>query len=204
MKFEKLAKLLKLNFAGTIILRDNTEVIVDGSVEVGASVMVMLPDVDEPVTLPDGEYTLEDGSLMVVSDGLIAELKDEVVEDPTEIPEEAPVEEPMAEDEVAPIEEVAADVIEEVTVAVAEIVEEETPVDEVVAITVEETIAALTTRVEELEKQSKSSEEMSEEFSALKEKIETADGTLKLSKKKVVVELSAAQKKRNLIKGIQA
>lgn len=204
MKFEKLVKLLKLNFAGTIILRDNTEVIVDGSVEVGASVMVMLPDVDEPVTLPDGEYTLEDGSLMVVSDGLIAELKDEVVEDPTEIPEEAPVEEPMAEDEVAPIEEVAADVIEEVTVAVAEIVEEETPVDEVVAITVEETIAALTTRVEELEKQSKSSEEMSEEFSALKEKIETADGTLKLSKKKVVVELSAAQKKRNLIKGIQA
>ena len=204
MKFEKLVKLLKLNFAGTIILRDNTEVIVDGSVEVGASVMVMLPDVDEPVALPDGEYTLEDGSLMVVSDGLIAELKDEVVEDPTEVPEEAPVEETMAEDEVAPIEEVAADVIEEVTVAVAEIVEEETPVDEVVAITVEETIAALTTRVEELEKQSKSSEEMSEEFSALKEKIETADGTLKLSKKKVVIELSAAQKKRNLIKGIQA
>ena len=74
--FEKIKSLLKITkFSGTITLLDGTQVIVDGSVEVGSKVYVSLPDAAEPVVLPDGEYPLEDGSIMVVTEGIISDIK---------------------------------------------------------------------------------------------------------------------------------
>jgi hypothetical protein len=109
---EKLKKLLKIhNFSGEIELKDGTIVMVDGSqLEVGAKLFVKLPDNDEPVELPDGEYQLLDDSILVVEGGIVKDIiepsieeepKEEVVEEvetAEEVVEEEPKEEVVEED----------------------------------------------------------------------------------------------------------
>ena len=57
---------------------------------------------DEKIALPIGEYTLEDGRILVVAEeGIIAEMRD----GGEEAPEEAPAEEPAQEEEVEQAEE---------------------------------------------------------------------------------------------------
>jgi len=63
---------------------------------------------DEKIALPIGEYTLEDGRILVVAEeGIIAEVRAEEEEAPEaeEAPEEAPAEEPAQEEEVEQAEE---------------------------------------------------------------------------------------------------
>jgi len=61
-----------------------------------ADAEVFIVNGEERVALPIGEYTLEDGRILVVTvDGIIAEIKDAPVED-------APVEDAPVEDAVAP------------------------------------------------------------------------------------------------------
>ena len=75
---------------------DNGTVIEADSFESGVEVFIVTED--EKVALPIGEYTLEDGKILVVAEeGLIAEIKDAEAEEETEVEEVEEVE--AAEDE---------------------------------------------------------------------------------------------------------
>lgn len=89
-KFFKLAKaILKLEEITT----DKETLIIDGELEVGKPVFVETEE--GPVEAPDGEYKLEDETVVVVEAGLIAEIRP--VEAPEELEDENPVE-PKEED----------------------------------------------------------------------------------------------------------
>ena len=76
---------------------DNGTVIEADSFESGVEVFIVTED--EKVALPIGEYTLEDGKLLVVvEEGIISEIKEEEAEEEVEETEEVEVE--AAEEEV--------------------------------------------------------------------------------------------------------
>lgn len=89
-KFFKLAKaILKLEEVKT----DKETLIIEGEIEVGKPVFVETENGPEPAV--DGEYKLEDETVIVIVEGLIAEIR------PVETPEEEPViEEPVKEEEL--------------------------------------------------------------------------------------------------------
>lgn len=92
-------------------LDDGQTTIEADSFEAGQAVMIVTED-DQKIALPAGEYGLEDGRMLVVSeDGIIAEVKDAVSE------EEAPMEEaqPVAEASAPTAQPVAKKVVEAVT-----------------------------------------------------------------------------------------
>ena len=87
----KLAEQMKLD-NGTIIEVD--------ALEVGAAIAIV--NEDERIPLPAGEYKLEEGKILIVSeDGVLAEVKEEEAEEPEmeQVEEEAPMmsEEPVKE-----------------------------------------------------------------------------------------------------------
>lgn len=176
--FEKLKNLLKIvNFQGTIVLKDGTEVILDGNLEVGVKVSVIIPDNDEPVDLPDGEYTLDDDSTMVVGDGVIVDIipvKDDEPE--TDEPETENQEETPETHDVS--------------------VEERLSV-------LEQKIAELESLLVMKDEHSKLKDEHSKlqnEFSTLVEKLENKPGAKKVSTNQPEVKLSAVDKKYMAIK----
>jgi len=99
--FDKLSKMLKIfKFAANAVLKDGTEILIDGNLDIGVNIYVVTSDGDQP--LPDGEYELGapyDGYIVVVEGGVISNVLEPVEDEPVE--EEAPVE---AEDEEAPTE----------------------------------------------------------------------------------------------------
>lgn len=96
--FEKIKSFLKIiNFSGTITLKDGTQVVVDGSLEKGSKVYVQLPDAEEPIALPDGEYPLEDDSILVIVDGVISDIKPKEEEPKQEEPQVEPKQEEQME-----------------------------------------------------------------------------------------------------------
>ena len=95
-KFFRLAKMiLKLGEIKT----DKETLIVDGDIEVGKPVFIETEE--GPIEAADGEYTAEDGTIIIVEAGAIKEIKP--VEEPAEEPkkeemeDEEPAEEPNAE-----------------------------------------------------------------------------------------------------------
>ncbi len=75
---------------------------------------------DEKIALPIGEYTLEDGRILVVAEeGIIAEVRAEE-EAPEEVVEEAPAEEEVEQAEEEPKEEMSYATKEELSAAVEE------------------------------------------------------------------------------------
>ncbi len=90
-KVVKLAEQMKLD-NGTIIEVD--------ALEAGAAIAIV--NEEERIPLPAGEYKLEDGKILIVSeDGILAEIKEEEAEEPEmeQVEEEAPMmsEEPVKE-----------------------------------------------------------------------------------------------------------
>jgi len=188
-KFKEIFKIV--NYFGTMILQDGTEVTVDGKGDEGDAVTVVIEGNNEPVPLPDGEYTLEDGMIMTVAAGVIVDIVE-----PTPEEEEAPEEAPEEEEEVEAQEVVETPEGEEVTVPteeeVAEVVED--------VQTIEDVVALLEERVATLENMLAGTEEMKSEFQSLKEKLEKTDGAFKVSKIKKEVELSPSEKRYQAIK----
>lgn len=92
-KFFKLAKMiLKLEDVKT----DKETLIVEGEVEVGKPVFVETEE--GPIPAADGDYTLEDGTVLVIVEGVIAEIRP--VENPEEEkPEELEEENPLPEED---------------------------------------------------------------------------------------------------------
>ena len=85
----------QVSLMATAILESGQEITTDADAfAVGVSVFVM-NDETERIPLPDGDYQLEDGTTLVVAEGMVAEIKDA----------EAPAEEVV---EVEVVEEVAA------------------------------------------------------------------------------------------------
>lgn len=87
----KLAEQMKL---------DNGTIIEVESLEVGAAIAIV--NEEERIPLPAGEYKLEEGKILIVSeDGVLAEIKEEEAEEPEmeQVEEEAPMmsEEPVKE-----------------------------------------------------------------------------------------------------------
>lgn len=115
-KFFKLAKmLLKLGEVKT----DKATLIIEGELEVGKPVFVEIEG--EPVPAEDGEYTMEDGVVVVVADGAIAEIRP-VEETPAKEPETIETEEEAPAIETEPnaeVEELKA-IIAELEAAIAE------------------------------------------------------------------------------------
>jgi len=98
------------------------------SFAVGASVFVV-NDEGEQIPLPDGEYTLADGSMLVVAEGAITEVKEAEAEEPAveaeedkeeEMSEEPKAEEVEASSEVLTREEVAGMIVEAIEATKAE------------------------------------------------------------------------------------
>lgn len=91
-KFFKLAKMiLKLEEVKT----DKETLIVEGGVEVGKPVFVETEE--GPIPAADGDYTLEDGTVVVIVEGVITEIRP--VENPEEKPEELEEENPLPEED---------------------------------------------------------------------------------------------------------
>lgn len=117
-KFLKLARML-MTFAE--VKTDKGTLIYDG--ELALDTPVQTEDADgNIVAAPDGEYTLEDGRVVVVAEGKVTEIKEAPVEeeviDEALAEEEVPAEEPVADEKDAKIAELEAKIAEyEATIA---------------------------------------------------------------------------------------
>lgn len=94
-KMNKLFKMAKAILKLAEIATNKETLIIEGELEVGKPVFIETEE--GPVEANDGEYTLEDGTVLVIAEGVIAEIK------PVEAPEEEkPVEEMEEEAPEAP------------------------------------------------------------------------------------------------------
>jgi hypothetical protein len=144
----------KVNLA-TMTLENGT-VIEAESFEAGQSVFIVTDD--EKVALPIGDYTMEDGKILVVADeGVIAEIKDAMEEEKEEDMEYEDKDEKVEAEEV-----VVEDVPEEVQPEVEEIVK---AVVDVIAPVIEE-VKAEVEKLKEKYGEEKEDEKKKEEMSA--------------------------------------
>ena len=126
----KLAKIL-LKFASVKtdkgILEFDTE-------ELAVDIDIYITDENGERSKPeDGEYTTEDNKVIVINDGKVTEIKDEVVEEPTteEVVEEQ-LEEPVTEEVIEEPVEVVEEVVDEMVEIRKELDELKTIVNELV------------------------------------------------------------------------
>jgi len=80
---EKLMKFFKVHFSTSLTLKDGTALALEGDLDTGTQVSVVTSDGN--IALPDGEYQLEDMTIITVKDGLVMDIiKPGEVEEPTE------------------------------------------------------------------------------------------------------------------------
>jgi len=119
--FEKLSKFLKIfKFQANATLKDGTEIIIDGNLDVDVKVYVVTSDGEIP--LPDGEYELGDpysGYIITVENGIITNVLEPVEEEEpaeeTEAETEAETEDDPSvsfEEQIASIQEQIKEIIE--------------------------------------------------------------------------------------------
>ncbi len=96
----------QVSLMATAVLESGQEIMTDADAfAVGVSVFVM-NDENERIPLPDGDYQLEDGSTLVVAEGMVSEIKD--AEAPAEEVAEEAVEEVEASADTITREDVAS------------------------------------------------------------------------------------------------
>lgn len=153
---EKIQTLLsaKVNLAEMTL--ENGTILEAESFASGESVFIKTDD--ERVALPIGEYTLEDGRLLVVEEeGIIAEIKEEVAEMPAEELAEVEVEvEPESYDSPKEAEQVE-DVLQAVVEAIAPEIEK-----------IQQEVAEMKKELEEVRMEYKKKEEMAKQSPAAK------------------------------------
>lgn len=153
---EKIQTLLsaKVNLAEMTL--ENGTILEAESFASGESVFIKTDD--ERVALPIGEYTLEDGRLLIVEEeGIIAEIKEEVAEMPAEELAEVEVEvEPESYDSPKAAEQVE-DVLQAVVEAIAPEIEK-----------IQQEVAEMKKELEEVKMEYKKKEEMAKQSPAAK------------------------------------
>jgi Mg2+ and Co2+ transporter CorA len=162
---EKIKTLLsaKVNLAEMIL--ENGTILEAESFATGESVFIKSDD--ERVALPIGEYTLEDGRLLIVEEeGIIAEIKEETAEMPAEELAEVEVEvEPESYDTPKAAEQVE-DVLQAVVEAIAPEIEK-----------IQQEVAEMKKELEEVKMQYKKKEEMAAQTPAAKPKKHSPEAT---------------------------
>lgn len=146
----KLAKIL-LKFAS---VKTDKGILEYDSEELAVDIDIYITDENGERSKPeDGEYTTEDNKVIVINDGKVTEIKDEVVEEPTteEVVEEQ-LEEPVTEE---PTVEVVEEVVDEMAEIRQQLDELKTIVEELVN-TVSSMNNATDTRLSKIEKMSAS------------------------------------------------
>lgn len=155
---EKIKTLLsaKVNLAEMTL--ENGTILEAESFATGESVFIKTDD--ERVALPIGEYTLEDGRMLIVEEeGIIAEIKEETAEMPAEELAEVEVEvEPESYDTPKAAEQVE-DVLQAVVEAIAPEIEK-----------IQEEVAEMKKQLEEVKMEYKKKEEMAAQTPAAKPK----------------------------------
>ena len=153
---EKIQTLLsaKVNLAEMTL--ENGTILEAESFASGESVFIKTDD--ERVALPIGEYTLEDGRMLIVEEeGIIAEIKEEVAEMPAEELAEVEVEvEPESYDSPKEAEQVE-DVLQAVVEAIAPEIEK-----------IQQEVAEMKKELEEVKMEYKKKEEMAKQSPAAK------------------------------------
>lgn len=184
MKFsKKIAESLKaLLLAFSEVSTDKGVLAYDAEeLEIGCTVEIVSEE-GEKSKPEDGDYTLEDGTVLKVADGKLTEIvkPEEPVEEPEEKPEEEPVVETLEEESEEGIS-------EEVKDEEPETIEEEPTKEESNEIldalkAIEEKIAALEERIAKIEN-TPAAEPIAEEFSKAVKSANTKDAHLEFLKK---------------------
>ena len=162
---EKIKTLLsaKVNLAEMML--ENGTILEAESFATGESVFIKSDD--DRVALPIGEYTLEDGRMLIVEEeGIIAEIKEETAEMPAEELAEVEVEvEPESYDTPKAAEQVE-DVLQAVVEAIAPEIEK-----------IQQEVAEMKKELEEVKMQYKKKEEMAAQTPAAKPKKHSPEAT---------------------------
>jgi hypothetical protein len=162
---EKIKTLLsaKVNLAEMTL--ENGTILEAESFATGESVFIKSDD--DRVALPIGEYTLEDGRMLIVEEeGIIAEIKEETAEMPAEELAEVEVEvEPESYDSPKEAEQVE-DVLQAVVEAIAPEIEK-----------IQQEVAEMKKDIEEVKMQYKKKEEMAAQTPAAKPKKHSPEAT---------------------------
>ena len=162
---EKIKTLLsaKVNLAEMML--ENGTILEAESFATGESVFIKSDD--ERVALPIGEYTLEDGRMLIVEEeGIIAEIKEETAEMPAEELAEVEVEvEPESYDTPKAAEQIE-DVLQAVVEAIAPEIEK-----------IQQEVAEMKKELEEVKMQYKKKEEMAAQTPAAKPKKHSPEAT---------------------------
>jgi Mg2+ and Co2+ transporter CorA len=162
---EKIKTLLsaKVNLAEMIL--ENGTILEAESFATGESVFIKSDD--DRVALPIGEYTLEDGRMLIVEEeGIIAEIKEETAEMPAEELAEVEVEvEPESYDTPKAAEQIE-DVLQAVVEAIAPEIEK-----------IQQEVAEMKKELEEVKMQYKKKEEMAAQTPAAKPKKHSPEAT---------------------------
>lgn len=160
--FKKIKDLFGIvNFKANALLKDGTELLIEGDVAVGVAVSVVTADGNKP--LPDGEYELDSGMLIKVVDGIITEINEPEIESEAPVEEEVPVEE---------TEQPQLSVDEKLTLLENRLTK------------LEETINTMSTENKELKD---TKEKLSKEIKGFEEKLSKMDGADPVKKHKTVV-----------------
>jgi len=153
---EKIQTLLKAKVNLAEMTLENGTILEAESFATGESVFIKTDD--ERVALPIGEYTLEDGKMLIVEEeGIIAEIKEEVAEMPAEELAEVEVEvEPESYDTPKEAEQVE-DVLQAVVEAIAPEIEK-----------IQQEVAEMKKQLEEVKMEYKKKEELAKQSPAAK------------------------------------
>ena len=107
-----LKSMLSIQFGS--VVTDKAELIWDGEEDLREGFEVFVRgEEDEFVPAPDGDYTTEDGKVIKVAEGKVAEIVDPEAEVAEEEPVEASEDKLATQEEIVPVEEVVDDVVDE-------------------------------------------------------------------------------------------
>jgi len=159
----KLLKILKIKFAGEVVLKDGNTCVLDGDLAVGVGIQIQTTD--GLVALPSGNYELETGEIITVEDGKIVDIVEQI--ETEEIPDNSgtPVAVEIEEKKELPIVEVPVVATEELPVV-------ETPVvEEIESSILEKNIVSMMQKITSIEEKLSNLPNNTEEISKLKEDV---------------------------------